>query len=593
MRILAKKNTKSAADKREFQNDLLLLLPILFIVTVFLFCFRAQLAPTHMEDFYWYTGESFVGDIYCFFREKVLLAVTIIACAILAIFKVTGMGKIHWHKVYIPMMVYFAFVMLSYFFSDYKGLALWGGMERYEGTVALVCYMLILFYAINAVRNEKNVALIVKCFAGACVILGIWGILQTMGIDLENLPKWLYVPAEMRAAASLNVQMDTKATTWFFTNQNYVSFFMVFPVCLFGMACISAEDKKKRMLYALLTCLMLFNLWQASSLSGMVGIAVSFVVALLLAGIENVKKWKKSLGLLFLAAVISVGASIPVIMREVNSGLNVTSKQIEEEKEFRFAEIDYILTEGKDFIFSFEGEEYKFETEDGLVKRIIDSKGAEVEEKNELFGYQSFFHEETGYQIMEISTAEMVWNFVVQNGQSYFIVNTGSCVKLDKTESIGFEGNEEFATNRGYIWSRTFPLLKDTILIGNGADTYSAYFPHDDFVGRYNLGTFRFGENTVYTKPHNMYLGAAVDTGMISLVALLAIYVIYMIESIKIYRKHTFASFKDYIGMGVCIAMAGFLVAGLVNDTMVQMMPVVYVLLGMGFAINRMLKEEK
>ena len=90
-----------------------------------------------------------------------------------------------------------------------------------------------------------------------------------------------------------------------------------------------------------------------------------------------------------------------------------------------------------------------------------------------------------------------------------------------------------------------------------------------------------------------MYLGTAVNTGVISMLALVAVYLIYLIESIRTYRKHTFNGFKDYIGMGVAVAVAGFMVAGLVNDSTVQMMPVVYALIGTGFAVNRMVKEEK
>ena len=39
------------------------------------------------------------------------------------------------------------------------------------------------------------------------------------------------------------------------------------------------------------------------------------------------------------------------------------------------------------------------------------------------------------------------------------------------------------------------------------------------------------------------------------------------------------------------LAIAGFVVSGLVNDSTVQVMPVAYTFLGMGFAINRMLHK--
>jgi hypothetical protein len=76
------------------------------------------------------------------------------------------------------------------------------------------------------------------------------------------------------------------------------------------------------------------------------------------------------------------------------------------------------------------------------------------------------------------------------------------------------------------------------------------------------------------------------------LIVLVVIFVLYLAESVKIYRKRQFEGFAEYIGMGIFIAVAGFMVSGLVNDTTIQMMPLVYVFLGMGFAINCMLQKK-
>ncbi|HMA60603.1 MAG TPA: hypothetical protein VKN64_09940 [Halanaerobiales bacterium] len=57
--------------------------------------------------------------------------------------------------------------------------------------------------------------------------------------------------------------------------------------------------------------------------------------------------------------------------------------------------------------------------------------------------------------------------------------------------------------SRGFIWSRSLPLLKETWLLGFGADTYPIYFPQDDNVGK--LITFD-KTRKIMDKPHNMYL---------------------------------------------------------------------------------------
>ena len=60
-----------------------------------------------------------------------------------------------------------------------------------------------------------------------------------------------------------------------------------------------------------------------------------------------------------------------------------------------------------------------------------------------------------------------------------------------------FTSHESFASSRGYIWSRTIPLLKETLFIGTGADTFVIAFPQDDYIGKINSGySFAFAPVT-------------------------------------------------------------------------------------------------
>ncbi|MBE6007938.1 MAG: hypothetical protein E7235_01925 [Lachnospiraceae bacterium] len=597
---LAKKIKNARADRNEFKKEIILLIPILFILTLFMFCVRGSVVETHISDLFWFTKGEYVGDLYAYFRMQIFVLITIVFGVYMLFSIFIGEIKITKKKVFIPMAVYSLFVILSFVLSEYKDVALWGAVDRYEGTASLLCYMAILFYTMHAVNSEKAVKIIVKCFAIACGVLGMWGILQFFGMQLDSLPEWLYLSSGLRDVASIAEKQATDAVTLFFSNQNYASFFLVFPICIFGMACISQEDTKKKIAYAILTGVMMFCLWQAASLGGMVGLAASVVVAVIVAGPANIIKWKNSLGLLILVGVISLGASLPVVMKEIKSGTVSsilgfeTAYATENSKEpLKFVTIDHVITDGEDIIFSFAGNEIKIETENGDVRRVLDETGNPYSSDRGLLNVSSRFDEESGYTLIEVETAKQTWVFTVFNGEVFFFAPSGMGIKLDKVESIGFENNQSFATYRGYIWSRTLPMLKETILIGNGADTFSIYFPQDDYAGRYNIGYFSDDTNIIVDKPHNMYLGVGTNTGAISMIAFIAIFVIYIIESIKVYRKHEFNGFKDYIGMGILIAITGFMVSGLVNDSTVQMMPVVYVLLGVGFVINRMTYSDR
>lgn len=596
-----KKKGEKGIEKNGAAKEIGLLLPILFFTTVFLFCVRGRIVPTYLTDFFWFTKGEYVGNLYAYFRAQMLIAVTAMAVLYLLYCVLSGKVKVEKHKIYIPMAIYALMVILSYAFSEYKEIAWMGFESRYEGTLVLLCYMLLLFYAMHAVKSENGVKLVVKCFGVACFLLGIWGIMQLCGIRLDSIPAWVYMSAEMQKYGSLSQEMVVTAVNWFFSNQNYTSFFMVFPICIFAMSCIGMEDMKKKLLYAALTGLMMFSLWQSASLGGMVGFAVAVVVALVTAGGENLVKWKKSIGLLLLAGILSVGASLPVIMQEVGSSaamhmlLGIRTAYAEEPNEapLRFSEIENIITDGAAVTFEFAEGPITISVENDEINSITDGTGAPVSADNGLLKAYTTVHEEAGYTLLQVDTLNKTWTFAIVENVIYFVTPSGSLINLDKVEHTGFEGNEDFATYRGYIWSRTFPLLKETVLLGKGADTYAIYFPQDDYAGRYNIGYYTNGQNVIIDKPHNMYLGAAVNTGVISMLALIAVYGLYIIESFKLYRKHQFTGYKDYIGMAIFIAVAGFMVSALVNDSTVQMMPVVYVLLGMGLAINKMVIHEK
>ena len=161
-------------------------------------------------------------------------------------------------------------------------------------------------------------------------------------------------------------------------------------------------------------------------------------------------------------------------------------------------------------------------------------------------------------------------------------------------------------------------MLKDTILIGHGADTFCAYFPNDDYAGKYSFS--RFGHldsrfNLIYDKPHDMYLQTAINTGITSLIAQLGIFFFYFRDSLKtgfgfgkkrresgaeaetskakIPGKGSGLGILRYAAAGCFLGVASFLAVGLFNDSSVSTAPFFYAVLGLGFAINAMIREEE
>lgn len=255
--------------------------------------------------------------------------------------------------------------------------------------------------------------------------------------------------------------------------------------------------------------------------------------------------------------------------------------------------IDY-LEEPLHISYTRNGSEYKFS--------IKDDKGSEIATVNEdnliLLQDERFSNiklmpvllDET-YAIQVTIDETTQWYFsneTKDNDTTYYFYNPyGKWDKIAHPEAVSM--NEKMFSGRGYIWSRTIPELKNYILKGSGPDTYVLVFPQDDYIGLENNGF----KGSVVTKPHNLYLQIWVQTGLLSLIAFLALYIIYFVQSFSIYMKNGFKTYSEQLGVGIFLATLAYMVAGFTNDSTITVAPIFWILLGIGFGINRRLKKEK
>ena len=198
--------------------------------------------------------------------------------------------------------------------------------------------------------------------------------------------------------------------------------------------------------------------------------------------------------------------------------------------------------------------------------------------------------------------APKVTNMYV-NGLSTFLFKTDSAegtvlcdaypvqkMDIDEPETIGFRGKEKLGSARGYIWSRSIPMMKDTFLIGYGPDTYAAKFPQNDLLGKWWAYDT---PNMIVDKVHNLYLQYFINNGGLALLGFLVLVIAYIIQSFKLYALKGFYENKEILGIATTLAIIGYLGAGMFNDSVVSVAPIFWVLLGIGIAINFMIQKEK
>lgn len=595
------------------------MLPVVFFTTIIVMIVKLASYTRDMAQFYFYssnTGTS-LSDFFSYYKMTAVVACAVLVLILLLYKAFSQSFYIKATYAYIPMVVYALFVILSYLFSDYKEFALWGWNDRFEGTVTLLAYMVMLFYIINIINSEQNVRWIVNMLAVVSTALGLLGITQAMNHDFfrTTFGKKLITPTSFwNNIDSLNFTFTTQIYQTVY-NINYVSFYLTLLIPIFGVLFIRSfmlgkdESLYKKLIWGALFTLVVFNLIGSASSGGLMGMAFVVLVAVIVLNKRILNWWKPIIILLILSVLVS-GITYNRWMPELTGAINgVTGEQA-----MKLAassdrhKIDYLTTTGNAIKLGYEGEEITFQTypEDPANIVITDSAGTNLT-VTQLKGDTPVFklddsrynwisikpaQDDRNNHYLVLSTDGSDWPFLISEAGVKYRAGTGRLINLVKVPAVGWDTNQQFGSGRGYIWSRTIPMLSSTLLLGHGADTYCIYFPHYDYVGKYNSETFTSNINIIVDKPHNMYFGTIIGTGGISMLALLLLWGIYLIKSFLLYRKQKFDNYLSFVGAGIFFGICGFLVSGLVNDSNVSVMPMFYGLLGMGLAINMMLEKQ-
>jgi hypothetical protein len=269
--------------------------------------------------------------------------------------------------------------------------------------------------------------------------------------------------------------------------------------------------------------------------------------------------------------------------------------------------LDYFSTKDNTITFSVDGNEAVItaslegtvSVQDGAGEQLAltgDESSQETTINDERFRnvFLNMSQDEEGNKFIVFNIrgeSERKWPFMLTGEDPLTLLyrnDLGKGVELVNVPHFGFKNNPGFGSGRGYIWSTSLPMIKDTIFLGLGADTYCINYPHKDYVGKYNAG---WNINMIVDKPHNMYIAVAINTGVISLIAMHALFGMYIVQSLRLYWRREFTTFAEYAGAGIFFGISGFIVSGAVDDSTVSVMPMFYGLLATGIATNIMLKK--
>lgn len=164
----------------------------------------------------------------------------------------------------------------------------------------------------------------------------------------------------------------------------------------------------------------------------------------------------------------------------------------------------------------------------------------------------------------------------------------GKLIKLHAVERFGFQNSENVASRRGYIWSRSIPLMKTYWFKGVGPNAFIIAFPNDDFVGSKRIGN----KTLLVDKPHNVFLQTYIQTGGISAIAYLLLWILYIIQCVRLFWRTKLSSDLHKIAFGIFISMISYQIVSLTNDAVPGVQSSYWILLGFGFAVNRIIRRK-
>lgn len=595
-----KVNDQKSEDIND-QRSIMKLLPIVFVLAIIPLIVRGRTYNKNLSRFSWYSDNDMGGDLFLYYKSFFFVIITIVVACTLVYLIINKKGEIKGAKIFIPLAGYALMAIASTILSQYRYFGVHGIADQFESLFVLLGYCLITYYAFLVVNTMTEIQFIMKWWVIGISAMCLIGLFQFLGKDiyLTKLGMGIIAPGIKdftRTFEANHVYMSLY-------NPNYVGVFGMLVIPVIIALLIWSERWKHRIMYMCILAGVFISLYGSRSKSSIIALAIVFLVAVVLSRKLLLRYIKVTI------PIIAVGI-IAFAMVNIKSDISLVNRV----NRLAYSEkIVYNLTEirtNEDNVqFDYKGNTLvtylDMDNEDIGEIIVVDQSGETVKTHSEI-------DEESEYSFMVVDdkrfagiTMELIsfreaigfsvsiegkeWVFSNQTGKTgyYYLNYMNKWDKIEKSESAIFTDYPTLASGRGYLWAKTLPVMKKNILLGSGADTFTVVFPQRDYVDNYNAG---YGSN-VMTKPHNLYMQIGVQTGGISLVCFLVFCFWYIFSSFRLYDRCSYRWSLEFLGAGIMLAVIGYMVMGLSNDSTITCAPIFWTLIGIGISINKIVKE--
>lgn len=588
--------------KKKSANKLYLV-PLILLLTVVPLIVRGYEYSTNFAQFGWYPKDDRQSEFFFYYKAIAIIVIAAIMCGVLAYRYFIKKKEFKLCYELIPVAVYAGFTLLSTLFSQYKYFSIHGSSEVFESIWVLLGYCVILFYAYQFINTLEDINCIMLWLTIGLGVMLVIGILQAVGHDFfgTQLGKMLITGSTDKNVLDATQIVFEKGRVFLtLYNPNFVASYFALMIPVEVALLIKNNKLVYRIIYLVMIAASLVCLLASGNRSGVVGFAVTIVLTIVLLHKQILKAWKLVIPIAVISAVIVTAylsknnliiAKFTNLFHAVEPAPNAISE---------------IITGDEDVTVNYLDQEfhtaYNIDENGSITVSIRDGNGQDIANTfdQENFAYTITDERFPGFFVQMVKIEEQPsvlvradnrdWYFQKLEDGSYYYYNVfGNWVKINNAPRVASDFLEQKFEYRGTIWSKTIPMLKDSIIFGTGADTFAVTFPQDDYVTKIYDGV----STSVDVKPHCLYLQIATQSGVLALIAFLVLYGWYFATSFQLYRKSSFQDGMEVVGAGLFLATFTYMIVSFLNDSTVAVAPIFWIMMGMGLAVNGLLKGKK
>ena len=598
--------------KNNFTKDIIIGAILLILTVLVPVIVRFAVRPMPYELINILSGEEIYADFFAYWRSVIIIIASIVIVFYLTSDYITTSDEKSDIKAFFlrpPVMasiIFLFFSLLSTLFSSYTRTSWLGGFERSEGMLAWFAYFTIFLAAMSFAKSLNHTKVIIFGLTFSSIIVGGIAFFQLIGRDIFRTEFILPIILGRDIAEYVNeigVRFTIAHSTLY--NPNTLGMYGAMMACILLFAGFFYSGKFfLRIPIILGGILMIVSVFASRSFAGFIGLVTGGIFGIftlvLIFVIRKVKKAEKSipwlkvgLAVVFFVAVLWSGFRFITPLREMfDHQMTRLVNEIGFERrvtinhEFNFDRIT--LSRESEVLYTIQ----LLMPREGLpnedLVRVWDFEGNEIpvshsgaENINFSFYVPDFGQQSVAYRV----------DHLIFRGIHYTWIPTGQLAGIgfglylinmeEQIPSFGFYNLEHWGSGRGFIWSRTFPLMPSRTVIGTGPDTYANAFPNHDLFG------VRWSGAPIFTdKAHNILLHIWVSNGGIAALSFMFIIGFYIFTTYKSLIKYHESWSYTGLKIGLITGIFSFLVSSMSTDSTIPTTTVFFILLGMGYGLN-------